>query len=81
MRSIDEFGITSVSAPVRDAAGLVAAAACIVGATEDVSARLPELREAARALAADLSRDLGATCAASIPVSAAVESTPIPSPR
>ncbi|MEV7757270.1 helix-turn-helix domain-containing protein [Microbacterium sp. NPDC089180] len=81
MRSIDEFGITSVSAPVRDAAGLVAAAACIVGATEDVSARLPELREAARALAADLSRDLGATCAASIPVLAGVGSAPIPSPH
>jgi len=62
MSSTDEFGLTSVSAPVRDAAGLVAAAACIVGATEDVSTRLPELRDAARELAAALSRDLSATC-------------------
>lgn len=81
MRSIDEFGITSVSAPVRDAAGLVAAAACIVGATEDVSARLPELRDAARRLAAELSRDLGAMGAASIPLPVQVGSAPIPSPR
>ncbi|WP_285137366.1 helix-turn-helix domain-containing protein [Microbacterium sp. lyk4-40-TSB-66] len=81
MRSVDEFGITSVSAPVRDAAGLVAAAACIVGATEDVSARLPELREAARELAAALSRDLGATYAASIPAADRMGSAPIPSVR
>jgi len=81
MRSIDEFGITSISAPVRDAAGLVAAAACIVGATEDVSSRLPELRAAALELGATLSRDLGATYSASIPASTDVDSAPIPPPR
>ncbi len=49
--SIDEFGITSVSAPVRDAAGMVAAAACIVGITEDLKPRLAEIERAALALA------------------------------
>lgn len=81
MRSVDEFGITSVSAPVRDAAGLVAAAVCIVGATEDVSSRLPELRAAALELAATLSHDLGATFVASIPAPVEVGSAPIASPR
>ena len=81
MRSVDEFGITSISAPVRDAAGLVAAAACIVGATEDVSMRLPELQEAARALAARLSEDLGATYAASSGSVDAVDAASIPPSR
>lgn len=78
MRSVDEFGITSISAPVRDAAGLVAAAACIVGATEDVSMRLPELQEAARTLAARLSEDLGATYAVSSGSVDAVDAASIP---
>jgi len=64
MESPDEFAITSVSAPVRDASGLVAAAACIVGASEDVRPRLDDLRDAARALAAVLSARL---CAAESP--------------
>ncbi|SDO25950.1 transcriptional regulator, IclR family [Microbacterium sp. ru370.1] len=81
MRSIDEFGITSISAPVRDAAGLVAAAACIVGATEDVSSRLPELRAAALDLAATLSHDLGATCPRSTPTGDGVGPATIPPPR
>lgn len=79
MRSVDEFGITSVSAPVRDAAGLVAAAACVVGATEDVSSRLPDLRAAALELAATLSSDLGATCAAPTAIATEVESASISS--
>ncbi|TXK10394.1 hypothetical protein FVP77_16290 [Microbacterium hatanonis] len=53
--SIEEVGITSVSAPVRDASGTVAAAACIVGATESVTPRLPEFERAARELAARVS--------------------------
>ncbi|MFZ8755852.1 helix-turn-helix domain-containing protein [Microbacterium sp. HMH0099] len=70
MESPDEFAITSVSAPVRDSSGLVAAAACIVGASEDVRPRLDDLRDAARALAAALSARL---CGA--------ESPPMPLPR
>ena len=81
MESIDEFGITSISAPVRDAAGQVAAAACIVGATENVKPRLTGLETAARALAAELSADLHAPGSASIPVLAPMGVAPIPPRR
>jgi DNA-binding IclR family transcriptional regulator len=81
MESIDEFGITSVSAPVRDAAGRVAAAACIVGATEDVKPRLGDLETAARALASRLSADLHAPDPSSIPTLSAMGASPIPLSR
>lgn len=81
MESPDEFGITSVSAPVRDASGLVVAAACIVGATEDVRPRLDELRHAARALATQLSDALHAPGAAPIAPGPTMESAPISSAR
>ncbi|WP_159500534.1 IclR family transcriptional regulator C-terminal domain-containing protein [Microbacterium sp. 18062] len=55
LESIEEFGITSVSAPVRDASGTVAAAACIVGATEYVKPRLGAIQAAARQLAEQVS--------------------------
>ncbi len=51
IESIEEFAITSVSAPVRDSSGLVAAAACIVGATEYIKPRLRQIERAARSLA------------------------------
>lgn len=55
IESMEEIGITSVSAPVRDASGLVAAAACIVGATESVKPRIAEIEAAAQDLAARVS--------------------------
>ncbi|GGL42628.1 MarR family transcriptional regulator [Phycicoccus endophyticus] len=55
MRSIDELGVISVSAPVRDAAGAVAAAACVVGPTEVVSPRVRAVEAETRALAAGVS--------------------------
>jgi DNA-binding IclR family transcriptional regulator len=51
VESVEEFGITSVSAPVRDAAGAVVAAACIVGATEHVRPRRAEIEAEAQRLA------------------------------
>jgi DNA-binding IclR family transcriptional regulator len=51
MGSIEELGITSISAPVRDASGTVAAAACIVGATEYMRPQLAEMERATRDLA------------------------------
>ncbi len=59
IESVDELGITSISAPVIDASGTVAAAACIVGATERVRPRRSELEAAVRELAAQLSALLG----------------------
>ena len=50
-----EDGLTSVAAPVRDAAGSVVAAACIVGPAGHVSARLPELKRLALELAGETS--------------------------
>jgi DNA-binding IclR family transcriptional regulator len=55
MESIDEFGITSISAPVRDASGIVAAAACVVGATEYIKPQLGEIERATRLLAEQVS--------------------------
>ena len=54
-----EDGLTSVAAPVRDAASSVIAAACIVGPTEHISSRLPEIKQLACELAADVSQLLG----------------------
>lgn len=78
MESPDEFAITSVSAPVRDASGLVVAAACIVGASEDVRPRLDDLRDAARSLAAELSTRLHAPELRPTPHRRTVGAAPIP---
>lgn len=56
-----EDGLTSVAAPVRDAADSVIAAACIVGPTDHVSSRLTELKQLACELAADVSHLLRRT--------------------
>ncbi len=50
-----EDGLTSVASPVRDAGGSVVAAACIVGPTDHMSARLPALKRLAGELACDVS--------------------------
>ena len=55
IESIDEAGQVSISAPVRDAAGAVAAAACIVGATDYIRPRVKELEAAAQQLAREVS--------------------------
>lgn len=57
--SLDEFGQIAVSAPVRDASGAVAAAACLVGGAEAVRPRVSELKQAAVQLAAQVSELLG----------------------
>lgn len=59
--SIEEAGQTAVTAPIRDASGAVAAAVCLVGATDEIRPRIPELEVVARALSADLSRLVGFT--------------------
>ncbi|MGO3846318.1 IclR family transcriptional regulator domain-containing protein [Agrococcus casei] len=58
IESPDELGITSISAPVRDASGTVAAAACLVDATERVRPRRVELEHAVVQMAAALSAKL-----------------------
>ncbi len=58
VESIEEFSITSVSAPVHDASGGVVAAACIVGATQDITPRLAEIERATLQLAARAAADL-----------------------
>ncbi|MFG1923241.1 hypothetical protein [Cryptosporangium sp. NPDC048952] len=57
--SAEEAGQIAVSAPVRDASGLVVAAACIVGATETIRPRLTELEAAVLRLADAVSTQLG----------------------
>ena len=53
--SIEEAGLVSISAPIRDASGTVAAAACLVGTTEDMKPRIRRLEAAALELAAHVS--------------------------
>ncbi|GAA3661746.1 IclR family transcriptional regulator domain-containing protein [Microbacterium marinilacus] len=57
--SFEEAGQMAVSAPIRDASGGVAAAACIVGTPDDVRGRLEELKRAARDLAREVAAALG----------------------
>ncbi len=57
--SIEEAGQTAVTAPIRDASGAVAAAVCLVGATDEMRPRIPELEAVALELSADLSRLVG----------------------
>jgi DNA-binding IclR family transcriptional regulator len=59
MQAYDDAGIVSISAPVRDSSGYVAAAVCIVGTTNYIRDNARELEDAARALAVDVSRVLG----------------------
>ncbi|ROQ60290.1 IclR family transcriptional regulator [Rathayibacter sp. PhB152] len=51
MQAYDDAGMVSISAPIRDASGAVVAAACLVGMTDDVTARSRELERAAIRLA------------------------------
>ncbi|MET9217194.1 hypothetical protein ABZX65_00160 [Streptomyces sp. NPDC003300] len=60
MKSIDELGIISISAPVRDSSNSVAAAACLVGSTDSIRPRTRELEGVARRLGARVSRLIGA---------------------
>jgi DNA-binding IclR family transcriptional regulator len=57
--SIEEAGQTAVTAPIRDASGAVAGAVCLVGATDEIRPRIPELKAVALGLSADLSRLMG----------------------
>ncbi|MWV58550.1 MarR family transcriptional regulator [Rathayibacter sp. VKM Ac-2754] len=59
MEAYDAAGMTSVSAPIRDASGAVVAAACLVGITEDVHARRADFERAAVELAAGVTGLLG----------------------
>lgn len=56
--SIEDVGLTSISAPVRDAGGGISAAACLVGPTEQVRPRRRALEAAVRRLAAEVSARL-----------------------
>jgi DNA-binding IclR family transcriptional regulator len=51
MQAYDDAGMVSISAPIRDASGAVVAAVCLVGTTDDVTARSRELERAAVELA------------------------------
>lgn len=53
--AFEEVGQTAFSAPIRDASGSVVAAACLVGATDEMRPRITELSAAVREMAADLS--------------------------
>jgi len=55
MQAFEDAGIVSISAPVRDSSGGVAAAACIVGTTDYMTANVDEFERAARELAARVS--------------------------
>lgn len=57
--SAEEGGQIAVSAPVRDASGLVVAAACIVGPSDLLRPRVRELEGAARRMAAEVAALLG----------------------
>ncbi|WP_166404776.1 helix-turn-helix domain-containing protein [Labedella endophytica] len=50
-----DAGLISVSAPIRDASGAVAGAACLTGGTDSVRHRRSEIEDATRALAGRLS--------------------------
>ncbi|RWZ49551.1 hypothetical protein ELQ90_12335 [Labedella phragmitis] len=54
IESIEEAGLLSVSAPIRDASGLVVGAACLTGGADAVTSRRAELEDATRDLARDL---------------------------
>jgi DNA-binding IclR family transcriptional regulator len=58
MEAFEDAGIVSISAPIRDASGTVAGAACLVGTTAYMYSRLAEFESEARALAARVSREL-----------------------
>lgn len=55
MQAFEDAGIVSISAPVRDSSGGVAAAACIVGTTDYMTVNAAEFERAARELAANVS--------------------------
>ena len=55
MQAFEDAGIVSISAPVRDSSGGVAAAACIVGTTDYMTANVAEFERAARELADSVS--------------------------
>jgi DNA-binding IclR family transcriptional regulator len=57
--SAEEAGQIAISSPVRDASGIVVAAACIVGTTDTVRVRTRELERAVQQLAAGVSSVLG----------------------
>lgn len=59
----EDAGILSITAPVRDSSGTVAAAVCIVGPSERLRPQLADLMAAARALADDASAVLGGRAA------------------
>ncbi|WP_166426733.1 helix-turn-helix domain-containing protein [Labedella populi] len=59
IESIEEAGLLSVSAPIRDASGLVVGAACLTCGADAVGPDRRGLEEATLRLAADLSRLLG----------------------
>jgi len=58
MEAFEDAGIVSISAPIRDASGTVAGAACLVGTTAYMYSRLAEFEAEARALAARVAREL-----------------------
>ncbi|WP_236795560.1 helix-turn-helix domain-containing protein [Amycolatopsis sp. GM8] len=60
MKSIDELGIISISAPVRDSSNSVAAAACLVSSSDYIKPRARELEDVTRRLGARVSRLIGA---------------------
>ena len=55
LENFGEDGLTSVAAPVRNAGGAVAAAACMVGPGQDVAARMSTIKHLVCKLAADVS--------------------------
>lgn len=54
MQAFEEGGLVSISAPVRDSSGAVAAAACIVGTTDYMRQNAEEFERAAVQLAAEV---------------------------
>jgi DNA-binding IclR family transcriptional regulator len=56
IESIEEAGLLSVSAPIRDASGLVVGAACLTGGADAVTSRRAHLEHATRDLAIELTR-------------------------
>ncbi|GGH46904.1 MarR family transcriptional regulator [Microbacterium album] len=68
--SFEEAGLLSVSAPIRDSSGSVAAAACIVAATDQARSRVRALRQAALELAAGVTALLGGPDADGTPAAA-----------
>jgi DNA-binding IclR family transcriptional regulator len=56
IREFGENGLTSVAAPVYDASGAVAAAACLVGPCDRMESELDDLKAVARDLAGEVSQ-------------------------